>query len=809
VSDVLFQLVTPHADSSELRVASIRGQERINAPYRFELSCHVSLDGGRLATIEADMPGTRASLSLAMGTRWVHGVVTSVALVGALDRGGAEVRLTLEPRLALLDMNVDFRIWQDMTVPEVATELLERWGIEHELRLQGTYRKRTYLTQHRETDLAFFRRILAREGLFFTFAHEGVDGQPGRERVLLLDEAPQSPEVGAVRYATDSGALRDPTRNDEISQFERMRRVRTQRVLRGDYDHRNPGLPQLSKGETPSPAPAGVSAEQLRRRHHRLDAEVEGSPPDTATAQTEARRLLEGERSDAHEARGEGNARSLQPGHRFSLEGHPLGHLNGGYCITEVDHEGHVAELTVSAEDSYRNRFRCIPEAVPPRPRPPTHPRREGTETATVVGVGDEDIATDAQGRVRVRFHWDLAEAAPERRSCWIRVAQPWAGTHFGLQFIPRVGDEVVVSFLGGDPDRPVITGSLYNGTHPTPFDLPDEKATSGLRTQSTPGGDGFNELSFRDTAGDERIYLHAERDLLADVGKDHTVTVKGHQRLQALGHQALVATLGQSMQVAGAQIINVAGDRQVTAAGSSLQSVTGNADIAVGGQRTVRVEGRERIEIKAASDAIYRDDQVVRVLGHQTTIVGQHDARRAHNLHVEGSSTQHATGAIRLSSDKNVEIAVGDSLLRMTPDAIELSSPNLVLRGETLETRATESMAFEAPEQITLKSEKVMLESASAFLGLGKVAKLKGELVKLNCEDDPVDELESPEPPKLTTIALTDEDGKPLPNRRFVLVLADGTERSGTLDDKGEAELELEQSGEIIFPDVHRPRPA
>ena len=224
-------------------------------------------------------------------------------------------------------------------------------------------------------------------------------------------------------------------------------------------------------------------------------------------------------------------------------------------------------------------------------------------------------------------------------------------------------------------------------------------------------------------------------------------------------------------MNIGGEQIITVEGNQQIAATGSGMLAYGGDADVQVGQQLTTRVDGRERREIRGQSNALYRDDCVTKVLGHHTTIVGEHDAQRAFNVHVEGSSTSYASGSVLLSSDKDIELRVGDSVLRITAEGIELAGPNLRINGDAFELRANETLVMDAPDQITMKSDKVLMQSESAFLGLGKVAKLKGELVKLNCDDDPVDELDPPEEPTLTVIQLNDEDGKPIPNQRFVLV--------------------------------------
>jgi type VI secretion system secreted protein VgrG len=811
--------VSPHLPAEAVQVASFKGTEAVSEPYRFDLVCRASMSADAVAALEMKLPGSRASLGMAaasQGTRWVHGVVTALEIERSLHDAGVELHARIEPRLSLLDLTSGSAIHQDASVPEVVKSLLDGWGIPHDARLDATYRKRVYLTQHEETDLAFLQRILAGEGIFFFFEQPELSSpdEPAEERVVICDSAglyAPIPGDAHLRFAEAGGGLEAASLFDHVTRFGRRRQLMPQRVMLGDFDHRNPGLPQQSSAKEENAPEVPSEPHQLRAYHHPVHAEIESTSGDAELDAQHAQAVLEQHRVDALRATGQSHSRRLSPGASFVLEGHAVEHLNGAYAVTRVEHEGRVPELTGgdTATVIYENRFACVPDSVPMRPLPPPRLRRQVAETATVVGPGGEDIHTDDLGRVKVKFHWDLSEVSDDKASCWLRVAQAWAGTHFGAQFVPRVGDEVIVTFLGGDVDRPIITGSVYNGTHPNPFDLPEQKTTSGFRTQSTPGGSGYNELSFCDQIGEERIYLRAERDLVEEVENDHQLKVKRHQTLSVSGAQTFTVAEGQTMQIGGAQIVNVAGSQQLMATGSGLLAYGGDADIQVSRQLTTRVDGRERREIRGQSNALFRDDCVTKVLGHHTTIVGEHDARRAFNVHVEGTATHYASGSMQLSSEKDIELRVGDSVVRITEEGIEMSGPKLRVNGDAFELRAGETLVMEAPDQVTLKSDKVLMESESAFLGLGKVAKLKGELVKLNCEDDPVDDLDPPEEPKLTTIVLNDEDGKPIPNQRFVLVMPDGSERTGTLDEEGKAELEVPESGDIIFPDVHNPRPS
>ncbi len=813
-----FTLINTHLPTSSVNVASFTGTEVVNDVYAFEVTCRSALSVGALGALEHQVPGTRASLKIATKTdreRWVHGVVTEFAIGRMLPNHDVELSVRIEPRLSLLAHNTGSAIHQNLTVVDVAKALLDSWDIKLEERFEQSYAKRVYLTQYQQTDLAFLQRILATVGVFFYFEHPepDVDGDPGEERIVLCDTASLCKPIPgeALRFAPAGGALEDVSQLEHVTRFGRAHRLRAQRVLLGDFDHRKPGLAQLAGTDAPQAPKVPCEPAQLRHYHHRTHAEIEGASANADQKAQLATAALEQHRVQALTASGTSHARELVPGAIFALEGHPVDHLNARYAVSRVEHRGDVPSRSGSdnGEPTYENTFECVPEHVPMRPARPAIRRRQVAETATVVGAGD-DVHTDDLGRIKVKFHWDLSGREDDSTSCWLRVAQAWAGTHFGAQFIPRVGDEVIVTFLGGDADRPIVTGSVYNGTHPTPFELPNQKDTSGFRTQSMPGGDGFNELSFCDRAGEERIYLRAERDLVEDVEQDHKLNVARDQTLAVAGAQTFTVGSGQVMRIGGEQIVTVQGSQQIAATGNGQLAYGGDADFQIGRQLTTRVDGRERREVRGQSNALFRDDCVTKVLGHHTTIVGEHDARRAFFVHVEGTATSHSSGTMQLSSEKDIELRVGDSVIRLTEEGIELSGPALRINGDAFELRASETMVMEAPDQVTLKSKKVLMESESAFLGLGKVAKLKGELVKLNCEDDPVDELDPPEPPKLTTIVLHDEEtGKPIPNQRFVMVMPDGSELTGTLDEEGKAEIEADTSGDIIFPDVHNPRPA
>ncbi|HHH29706.1 MAG TPA: type VI secretion system tip protein VgrG, partial [Polyangiaceae bacterium] len=452
------------------------------------------------------------------------------------------------------------------------------------------------------------------------------------------------------------------------------------------------------------------------------------------------------------------------------------------------------------------------------RPLAKPTPVQQAMETAIVVGPKEEEVHVDEHGRVKVQFHWDLEGKHDEHSSCWLRVTQPWAGANWGAQFLPRIGAEVLVGFVGGDVDRPIVMGSLYNGTRPTPFRLPAEINKAGFRSQSTPGGEGYSELTFDDLKGRERMVLRAERQLEQTVGQDLQIEVGGAERVTIAGKSERTIAGDAVTVVHGERKDELAKSYQVLVKGSHAVGVDGDAETRISGNRVTRIEGRDEIEL-AEAKATYLDSQINRVLGHLVTVVGQHDARKSATMHVEGSSSHSTTGTTEISSDKEIVLRVGDSSLRLSPDGIELVTKQVVLHGEQVQLEANDRFAVFAEKQIALNAEqvttvgtkKVVVKGEEGQLTLDKNARLDGAEVKLNCSPDPVEEGAPPEyePPKKTTISLSDEDGNPIPGRRYVIIASDGSERAGKLDESGVAELYLEQGGKIVFPDVDNPRKA
>ncbi len=787
-------------------VHKVVGEERISTTYRYRISVVLPVSSPILDDFSETLVGQPGSLffTAAGNRREIQGIAIAAALEGVLDDHEASLSIELVPHLAFLGMRVHSRIFQDKTAIDVVKEVFEEWGIEHEAQLGDGYATRAYITQYQETDLAFVERLLASEGVAYYFT-------PGKtkEKVVLIDDpagygATPNKDGGRVSF---TWALKDNQTYENIFAVRSERRLRPTGARIGDYDFRKPGL-ALRNIVLAEDEPAGFvrkfGAEMLSVYRH-------GDTTEVATGgkldgdERRAKIALAQHRHDVEHMGATTRSRRMIPGHTVSLTRHPIEANNRDWVIVATktvltrarkqDHDG-------GAPESFECRIECAPADFLVRPAFPQRTIRQVSETATVVGPKGEAVFPDDHGRIKVKFHWDLSARDDDSASCWLHVSQSWVGANWGSQFVPRVGSEVVVTFLGGDPDRPLVTGSVYNGTHPPPFQLPGEVSTSGIRTQSFPGGEGFHELSFDDRSGSERLHLRAERDLdvLAqndsklNVGRDHELEVKRDLKETVSG--------AHSLRVVGGQAVLLEKDSDVQVGGDAMMSVTGNYDLRVSNDRVTRVEGTDRAEITGDSFATFTSDQVERILGHKVTVIGDSDAQRSVSTHVEGTLATYATGLTEIASETVMVFRVGESAIRMTPKAIEIFAPNIYLQGDKLSGLFEKQVNLHSEKKINLSSERIHLAGKQAAIDLLENARIDGKQVKLNCtpEPEPEDEQKAPKP---TTITLADEEGNPLGHQRFVVVHGDGSQRSGVTSDEGKASVLLDASGQIFFPDV------
>lgn len=573
-AEAAFRFSTKDASPDRFHVIALSGTERLSSHYRFAITL-----GCRDAAFEPmTMLGVDARLTLTAGDgvlRHLHGIVARVTELGSPD-GVPLVELTLVPRVWRLGQRRDSRVFQHRTVAEIVAEVLDGARVPHRFQLHRTLARRDYCVQYQETDRAFVKRLLAEEGIFFHFEQPAPTSSESlvsaeHHEVVVFADAPFAyvPIDGDARLHRRSSGVLDGAEHVEL--VRGSKRIRTGRTRVLGYDYERPRFQPLAEAAT-STNEVGNTLESYE--HDRV------LEPTTVEAHV-ARLRLEERRRRSAEVSGTSNCRRLAPGRSFELVDYSQGSHAERLVVVEVRHRGkHVsAEGGVSVETgaaSYENEFTCLPADVPFRPRRARRQLRQVVETATVVGPRGEEIHVDELGRIKVQFHWDRVGAGDDTSSCWIRPMQPWAGAGWGTQFIPRIGMEVLVGFVGGDTDRPVVLGSLYNGANAPPFNLPEEKTTSGLRTRSTPGGEGHNELVFEDAKGAERVYVHAERDLDVLVENDRSAMVRGDE----------------STLIAGDRLIQVAGSNTRAVSGDELLFVTGNLVVDVVGNHVLRVGG-------------------------------------------------------------------------------------------------------------------------------------------------------------------------------------------------------------------------
>jgi type VI secretion system secreted protein VgrG len=506
--------------------------------------------------------------------------------------------------------------------------------------------------------------------------------------------------------------------------------------------------------------------------------------PKWATVPDQAPRILRQKRRRASIAKGEGGCCDFSPAHRFALLDHPASQLDGAYVITGVEHRGETRHSGGEDWKVYSNTFECAPAEMP---YPPRLPRRKSVQvslTATVTGPGNEEIYVDEKGQIKVQFHWDREGTNDDHSSCWIRTMQPWAGASWGHQFIPRVGMEVVVVFEGGDPDKPMVIGSLYNGTHPPPFKLPDDKTRSGIRTQSTPGGQGHNELSFEDASGREQVYVHAQKNLDEIVENDHFTEVRRDQKQNVLGNQTETVTREQR--------ITVMQDRALGVSGSQRTTVRQNRTFSVGIDDRGQIGGNASLGV-GGTYAVHAGESFAVTVGAETG-TGQSD----HYTH--GSASIGASERLILRAEKGLRLVCGDTTIEITPDKITLDAPTIAIKAGKSVTMAGKGPSLSLDDQAQLVAKSVKIYSESASLELDTKGTLKGSKVALGANGDSplVKDDGTPKETQPFSCKLTDYYLKPYANKKYHLMV-EGARLEGETDGDGMVKKDIPKDAKQV----------
>jgi type VI secretion system secreted protein VgrG len=545
------ELQVKSGESLDVRAFNV--DQSMNAIFSVSLLVHaenpdVDFDGmlGQDATF---------TLSTKVPRSW-KGIVSHVQQEHAEPSGLSTYRLTIVPRLWLLTQRRNHRIFQLLSEVEIVQQVLGEWGITPTMQLEGQYKKRKYKVQYAESDFDFVSRMLEDAGISYYFEQAGSDTK------MVLSDAPQknTPRAAALPWKPQGGAATHG--HDHISSVDFKQRVRPGAYTVQDHDYRKPATYPLR-----STATNGLSVEQSLERYHYdpgafLFQGSAGSTPtaddrgayrtDESEASRQAQRRLASERSQGKRVRVASTAFDLAPGSVFTMVDHPRADLGKPHLCVSVSVHG-------NAHGNWQLHAECVAADEPYHPALRTEkPRIQGVESATVVGPPGEEIHCDEFGRVRVQFHWDRYGSFDENSSCWMHVNQPWGGAGYGATSLPRVGQEVLVDFLGGDPDRPVVTGRVYTALQTTPYKLPDNKTHSGWKSNSTGGGGGFNEIRFEDSLGQELFSTQAERDHKALVKRDSSTVIGNDRTHTTVGNNTETVQQKEKLTVMGSRAVTV-----------------------------------------------------------------------------------------------------------------------------------------------------------------------------------------------------------------------------------------------------------
>jgi type VI secretion system secreted protein VgrG len=592
-ADRLMQFTSP-LGKDVLLIESLDGAEGISRLFEFQVE--LLADTG--ATIDPkSMIGAKVAVSIALndkqGSRWINGIVASFEQ-GPGDKDFNIFKARIVPSMWQLTLSSNCRIYQNKTVLDIVKSVVAEYGLSMSDQTSESYKQLEYCTQYSESDFHFVSRILEESGIFYWFEHTDQDNK------LILGDGRNAyqdcPISASFPYLlSKSGA--EGAYGAWVNEFTATATMVSGKHSTAEYNYKNyarEDVPDVS-----SASPYGKNAFDEYLYPSGAEGYAGGAPSVSKSLET----LFLQTRSVAADSiaelyRGESNARSFCPGYTFTLTSNPHSAWNRKYLLTAVAH--HVEQIPSylavdgNDRDGYSNKFTAISsDIVFKPPQTVVKPRIYGPQTAVVVGESGDEINIDSQGRIKVRFFWDKLNGDTTVVDCtWVRVAQGWAGNGWGSYFWPRVKDEVVINFLNGDPDNPIITGSVYNGVNTPPYPLPDNKTRSGILTRSSQGGSKStaNELWFEDKTGSEMIGFHAEKDMEISIENNRVASVDNNDSLTVKNNQTEKIGSNFNRQITSNLVEKIGGNADLTVGGNLTESVGGNHGLSVSSNQSVSV---------------------------------------------------------------------------------------------------------------------------------------------------------------------------------------------------------------------------
>jgi type VI secretion system secreted protein VgrG len=639
---------------------------------------------GEAATIRWNMPDVSGQTK----KRYFSGYFRSFVQRPRAD-GFYCYEATIVPWLWFLTRTADCRIFHsamteppdEMTVPGILKKVFKDHGFDdYTPSLTGSYRKMDHCVQYRETDFNFVSRLMEQEGIYYFFDHEGEGGSP-KHKLKLVDAMSahsEYPNYESIKYRASAES---PDARGNILSWSRMKQVQPGAYKVNDFDFKRPKTPLLGGG-TKDRNHANSTFEMYDFAANYADEEA-GDYGDRY-----GKLRIEELQAQHDLIVGQSDCPGLVCGSKFTLEDHPRSDENGTYVIVGVNYRCTAEAYKTSSQGQggqQEKRFVCDFTAIPAnsvfRPaRTTPKPRIQGPQTAMVVGKAGEEILTDEFGRIKVQFHWDRYSPANENTPCWVRVAQSWAGKNWGSIFIPRIGQEVIVEFLDGNPDRPIVTGAVYNGESKPPYTLPDNATMSTIKSNSSKGGGGFNEFRFEDKKGSEQVFIHAEKDQDIRVKHDAKEWIGNDRHLHVIAKQYETVDADKHTHVKGDQLQKVDGNLGKTIGKDEISKITGNKHIAVTGDYVLKADG---------------------------------------NLHekVTGNHHEQTTGDIRLTATGKVDIsASGGAAIVSDGGNVHVKGLVVVIEGATqLSLKAGPSFVDIGPSGVSISGPMVNINSGGA----------------------------------------------------------------------------------------------
>ncbi len=600
-----------------LLLSSFSGREEISRLFSYQLEAVSSQE-----TIEPrDIVGKSVTfrVSLADGSpRFFNGLVNRFS-AGSRESGMRTYRLEVVPWLWFLTRTADCRIFQDKTIPEIIEQIFGDLDFSDydPSEIKGKHETWEYCVQYRETDFNFVSRLMEQEGIFYYFRHEH-----GKHTLVLADGASGYDDCAEneVEYQQSYGTMASA---DGVTSWEHEYEYTSGKWAQTDHNF----IDHPARGEK-TPAKLMMTNENSTVELDNIEKyeiyDYPGEYENNGEGRGYTTLRMEETEVRHHVIHGSSTCKTFGPGGKFSISRHDVTAEEGqGYVITAIQHSATESATYAGGEgigEDYSNTFSCIPDSVTFRPARVTRkPIVQGSQTAVVTGPAGEEIWPDEYGRVKVQFHWDREGERDETTSCWVRCMQASAGKGWGSMFIPRVGQEVVVSYLEGDPDRPLVTGLVYNADQMPAYPLPDEKTKSYIKTNSTKGGDGYNELRFEDKKDKEQIFIHAQRNMdtrvnansMESIGGSRHLTVGGEKDGQKSGDQREMVYRDKDLKIHRNQTEHIGGDMKLTIGGidgpgnqeiviesDKKELIAGNSDLSVGGNRSEEVGGDQSLMV-------------------------------------------------------------------------------------------------------------------------------------------------------------------------------------------------------------------